>query len=127
MRPHSKRDRSKAQISDGRIGKAGAAGAQDNGRARVSTTTSVDSNRCAECGTEILEAASTPIEARAPCHKCGSTHRSISLSAHATMQLTASADARVIRYESDLIDEARRLFSEGRHGLAIIISHTRVK
>ncbi|MGF6985216.1 putative RNA-binding Zn-ribbon protein involved in translation (DUF1610 family) [Paraburkholderia atlantica] len=89
----------------------------------MNNTASVEVNRCNECGTEIEESASVPLDARVPCPSCGSTNRNISLSAHTIMTMTASADAHVIPYPTILLGESRELYSAGKYGVSVLVAH----
>ena len=89
----------------------------------MNTTVRVDSDRCSLCGTEIAESASVALDERMPCPKCGSTSRQLSLSAHTTITVTASADAWVIPYPTILLGEARELCSAGKYGISVLVAH----
>jgi len=82
-----------------------------------------ESSACGNCAEPLTELASTPIEKRQPCPKCGSTCRSFSVEARASIKFSASCSAEVITYPKALLTIAQGLVDQGHFSIAIITSH----
>lgn len=78
---------------------------------------------CGNCGEPLTEPASTPVEKRQPCPKCGSTRRSFSGEMRASIKVSTSFDAEIITYPKALLTIAQSLVEQGHFNIAIVTSH----
>ena len=49
--------------------------------------------KCGDCGAELGEPATTPVQARVPCSSCGSTKRAVALHRRASVQISSHLSA----------------------------------
>ena len=80
---------------------------------------------CGNCDETLSEQASTPVEKRQPCPKCGSTRRNFGaevVSASFTASCS-SATATVTKYPKALMTIAQSLIDQKHFNIAIITSH----
>jgi hypothetical protein len=82
-----------------------------------------ESSACANCGEPITEPASTPVEKRQACPKCGSTARSFSVEMRVSIKVSASFNAEFITYPKALLTIAQGLVDQGHFNIAIVTSH----
>jgi len=82
-----------------------------------------ESTACGNCGETLTEPASTPVEKRQPCPKCGSTRRNFSVELTASVTASASVTATVVTYPNALLTIAQSLINQGHFNIAIVTSH----
>lgn len=82
-----------------------------------------ESTVCGNCGETVTEPASTPVEKRQPCPKCGSTRRNFSVELTASVSASASMTATLVTYPNALLTIARSLIDQGHFNIAIVTSH----
>ena len=78
---------------------------------------------CGNCGETITEPASTPVEERQPCPKCGSTRRNFFVELTASVSASACVTATLVSYPNALLTIARSLIDQGHFNIAIVTSH----
>jgi hypothetical protein len=82
-----------------------------------------EASACGNCGEPLTEPASTPVENRQPCPKCGSIRRSFSAEMRASIKVSASFNAELITYPKALLTIAQALVDQGHFNIAIVTSH----
>ncbi len=82
-----------------------------------------ESTACGNCGEPLTEPASTAVEKRQPCPKCGSTRRNFSVEMTASVSASASFTAAVITYPKALLTIAQNLIDQGHFNIGIVTSH----
>ena len=82
-----------------------------------------ESTACGNCGEPLTEPASTPVEKRQPCPKCGSTRRNFSVEMTASVTVSGSLTATVITYPKALLTIAQSLIDQGHFNIAIVTSN----
>lgn len=82
-----------------------------------------ESGACGNCGEPLTEPASTPVEKRLPCPKCGSTRRSFMVEMRESVTASAIFDAEVITYPKALLTIAQSLIDQGHFNIAVTTSH----
>ena len=82
-----------------------------------------ESIACGNCGETITESASTPVEIRSPCPKCGSTRRAFSVEVTDSISVSASITATLVTYPRALLTIAQSLIDQGHFNIAIVTSH----
>lgn len=81
------------------------------------------STACGYCGEPLTESASTSVEKRRPCPKCGSTSRNFSVEITASVTASGSFTATLISYPKALLTIAQSLIEQGHFNIAIVTSH----
>ena len=81
-----------------------------------------ESSACGNCGEPLNEPASTPVEKRQPCPKCGSTRRNFSGEITVSAVASATFSAEVITYPKGLLTIAQSLIDQGLFDIAVITS-----
>ncbi len=82
-----------------------------------------ESSACGNCGEPLSAPASTPVEKRQPCPKCGSTRRSFSAEMSLSIKVSTRFNAEFITYPKALLTIAQGLVDQGHFSIAIVTSH----
>lgn len=80
--------------------------------------------RCASCGFVMTdESPSDDLTQRKPCTQCASLARVVSLHAHCTVHVTASAKISVITHPQTLLATCKGLIEDGQHAISVVVAH----
>lgn len=82
-----------------------------------------ESTACRNCDELLAEPASTPVESRQPCPKCGSTLRTTPSDLADALDLSDSAIPAVTTYPRVLLNIVQSLIDQGLFNIAIVTSH----
>ena len=82
-----------------------------------------ETTACGNCGEPLTEPASTPVEKRQPCPKCGSSRRNLSVEMTDSVTASVSLATAVITYPKALLTIAQSLIDQGHFNIAIVTSH----